>query len=44
VPSDEIRLYTNDMKRSYTEYGTESRIIPTEATVIYSLVFKPYMC
>jgi len=44
VPSDEIRLYANDMQRSYTEYGTETRIEPTEATVIYSFVFIPYMC
>jgi len=41
VPSDEIRLYANDMKRSYTEYGTKTRIEPTEATGIYSLVFIP---
>jgi len=34
----------NDMQRSYTEYGTESRIEPTEALGIYSFVFKPYMC
>jgi len=39
VPSDEIRLYANDMQRSYTEYGTETRIKPTEATGIYSFVF-----
>jgi len=44
VPSDEIRLYANEMQRSYTEYWTESKIEPTEATGIYSLVFKPYMC
>jgi len=44
VPSDEIRLFANDMQRSYTVYGTESRIEPTEAPGIYSLVFKPYMC
>ena len=44
MPSDEIRLYANDMQRSYTEYGTETRIEPTEATGIYSLVFMPYMC
>jgi len=44
VPSDEIRLYANDMQRSYTEYGTKTGIEPTEATVIYSLVFIPYMC
>ena len=36
VPSDYIRLYANDMQRSYTEYGNESRIEPTEATGIYS--------
>ena len=39
MPSDEIRLYANDMQRSYTVYGTESRIEPTEAPSIYSLVF-----
>jgi len=44
VPSDEIRLYENDMQRSYTEYGTKTRIEPTEAIGIYSLVFIPYMC
>jgi len=43
VPSDEIRLYATDMKRSYTEYGTKTRIETTEATGIYSLVFIPYM-
>ena len=41
MPSDEIRLHANDMQRSYTEYGTESRIEPTEATGIYSLLFIP---
>ena len=44
MPRDEIRLYANDMQRSYTEYGTKTRIEPTEATGIYSLVFIPYMC
>jgi len=44
VPSVEIRLYANDMQRSHTVNGTESRIEPTEAPGIYSLVFKPYMC
>jgi len=44
VPSDEIRLYANDMQASYTEYGIETRIEFTEATCIYSLVFIPYMC
>ena len=38
VPSDEIRLYANDMQRSYTVYGTECRIEHTEAPGIYSLV------
>ena len=36
MPSDEIRLYANDMQRSYTEYGTKTRIEPNEATGIYS--------
>jgi len=44
VPSDEIRLYANDMLRSYKEYGTKNRIEPNEATAIYSLVFILYMC
>jgi len=44
VPSDEIRLYANDMGRRYTEYRTKTRIEPTEATGIYSFVFIPYMC
>ena len=43
VQSDEIRLYAKDMQRSYAEYGTETRIEPTEATGIYSLVFIPYV-
>ena len=43
MPSDEIRLYANDMQRSYTVCGTESRIEPTEAPGIYSLVFKTYV-
>jgi len=41
--SDEIRLYAKDMQRSYAEYGTETRIEPTEGTAIYSLVFIPYV-
>ena len=41
VQSDEIRLYANDMQRSYAEYETETRIEPTEGTGIYSLVFIP---
>jgi len=41
--SDEIRLYANDMQRSYAEYGTETRIEPTEGTGIYSLVFIRYV-
>ena len=40
MPSDEIRLYANDMQRCYTVYGTESRIEPTEAPGIYSLVLN----
>jgi len=40
-PSDEIRLYAKDMQRSYTEYGTKTRIEPTEAIGIYSFVFIP---
>jgi len=36
VPSDENRLYANDMQRRYTEYGIETRIEPTEAPRIYS--------
>jgi len=40
-PSDEIRLYANDMQRCFTEYGTKTRIEPTEATGIYSFVFIP---
>jgi len=31
------------MQRSYAEYGTETRIEPTEGTGIYPLVFKPYV-
>ena len=38
MQSDEIRLYANDMQRSYAEYGTETRIEPTEGTGINSLV------
>ena len=44
MSSDEIRLYANDMQRSHTEYGTKTRIEPTEASGIYSLVFIRYMC
>ena len=36
VQSDEICLYAKDMQRSYAEYGTETRIEPTEGTGIYS--------
>jgi len=43
VQSDEIRLYANDMQRSYSEYGPETRIEPSKATGIYSLVFIPYV-
>ena len=41
--SDEIRLYANDMQRSYAEYGTETRIEPTEGTGIYSLVCRKWV-
>jgi len=44
VPSDESCLYAKDMQRRYTEYGTKTRIEPTEATGIYSFVFIPYVC
>ena len=43
MQSDEIRLYANDMQRSYAEYGTESRIETAERTGIYSSVFIPYL-
>jgi len=43
VPSDEFRLYENDMQRRYTEYGTNPRIEANEATGIYSFVFIPYV-
>jgi len=43
-PSDEIRLYAKYMQRIYTEYGTKTRIEPTEATGIYSFVFISYIC
>ena len=43
MQSDEICLYANDMQRSYAEYGNETRIEPTEATGIYSLVFILYV-
>jgi len=39
VQSDEIRLYANDIQRSYAEYGNETRTEHTEGTGIYSLVF-----
>ena len=41
MQSEDIRLYANDMQRSYSEYMTEARIEPTEATGIYYLVFIP---
>ena len=41
--SDEICLYAKDMQRNYAEYGPETRIEPTKATGIYSLVFIPYV-
>ena len=44
LASDEIRLCATDMQRSYTEYGTKTRIEPTEATGIYSFGFIPHMC
>ena len=44
APSNEIRLYANDMQRSCTEYETRTRIETTEATGIYSFVFISYMC
>jgi len=44
VPSDEIRLYVNDMQRSYTEYGIETRIEPTEARGIYSFFVLYLIC
>ena len=37
-PSDETRLYANNMQRIYTEYATKSRIEPTEPTGVYSFV------
>ena len=43
MPSDEIRLYANDMQRRYTEYGTKNRIEPNEATGIYSFVYTLYV-
>ena len=43
MPSDEIRLYANDMQRRYTEYGTKTRIERNEATGIYFFVFITYM-
>ena len=43
MQSDEFRLYAKDMQRSYAEYGADSRIEPTKATDIYSLVFIPYV-
>jgi len=44
VPSDEIRLHANDMKRNIQNRGSKTRIEPTKATGIYSFVFIPYMC
>jgi len=44
VPSDEIRLYANEMQSTYTEYGTKTRIEHTETTGVYTFVFIPYMC
>ena len=44
MPSDEIRLFANDMQRRYTEYGTKPRIEHNEVTGIYSFVYIPYMC
>ena len=41
--SSKVMKYANDMQRSYAEYGTETRIEPTEGTGIYSLVFIPYV-
>ena len=43
-PSDEIRLYANNMQRIYTEYKTKTRIETTKATGICSFVFISYMC
>jgi hypothetical protein len=43
-PSDEIPLYANNMQRMFNEYGTKTRIEPTEATGIHSFVFISYMC
>jgi len=43
-PSDEIRLYANNMQRMYTEYVTKTKIEPIKATDIYSFVFISYMC
>ena len=37
-PSDETRLYANNMQRIYTEYATKTRIEPTQPTGIYSFV------
>jgi len=34
VPSDEIRFYATDMQRTYTEYGTKTRIETTETNGI----------
>ena len=39
MPSDEIRLYSKNIQRIYAEYGTKTRIEPTEATGIYSFLF-----
>jgi len=43
LPSDEFRLFANDMQRSYREYGTKTRIEPTDTTGISSLVFLTYV-
>jgi len=42
-PSDENRLYAKNIQRIYTEYGTETRIEPTEAIGIYSFDFISYV-
>jgi len=38
-PSDEIRLYANNMQRIYNEYGIKTRSETAEATGINSFVF-----
>jgi len=37
-------LICDNLQRIYTEYGTGTRIEPTEATGIYSFVFISYVC